>query len=838
MDAATADEDEARWSDVIFRKLEEVERLRSHGQLPLADAATRAYEACDGDLICVLDRHDAPLSPQMLEAIQMFLEKDASDANAVTSDPVNSDHRLTASNSAAKDNAEQDPNNGGDAAGSVAAESTIDAAAAATADAITGVAETCHQQNETHDVNVEMRETNDQRVDEDGESAAVVTVSTVKKPPPDPSTSVDASETASIAMVPWMSSAVHIPEELIQSGRPVSTWLDSSTMMRSETHSDQDQDQQLRAAATNEPADSALEDSALPTYTPAEDFASLCERWPLELEARREIFYCPSPDAAASFAPRSHRRAPCILYWMRNTLRVTHGNFSLETALHLSQRLAIPVVTLCLVPSAIMYPTCHASNVDDAYARWSFATIHRQLQRARLPFIGVTGKSSRKRPSDQDDCNDEGFALFKLLDVFSPHVVVTDNAFDVHARRDLDQLSQFLHATPASSPWALLAIDSSSCTPICSKSDKVQSTLRSPGEQYLYEDDFGREYARHSQNDFQPYAFTAIDKVPAKPSVPDLDYVDRAQLARLLRDLWLEQVNWSIIEPMNTQNSPEMVPFSEMDALQKLDRLLAEFNDRPAIQAELQGEGVMSLLPYIRHGTLFSGHIIHQISAAISSQSPPWTAQARKALAALKVMRSRAFMHLGKERDYALYLSLWTSIQQKPDNESALPAPAYGSFAKCFTLDRLHAFSASSSALNTKFGAETTSGQKNDPGLGAAIYDPYELESARTNDLYWNDIQKFLTKHRYIHPLLIVYWSYRILQWSVSSRAAIAMIESLLHKNALGARSSPDIVFSVWNQLFRLGKPSLLSENEDGVRTFQRLTDEEVSSQPRLQLHP
>uniref|UniRef100_K3X2Y3 Photolyase/cryptochrome alpha/beta domain-containing protein n=1 Tax=Globisporangium ultimum (strain ATCC 200006 / CBS 805.95 / DAOM BR144) TaxID=431595 RepID=K3X2Y3_GLOUD len=507
---------------------------------------------------------------------------------------------------------------------------------------------------------------------------------------------------------------------------------------------------------------------------------------------------------------------------MRNTLRVMHGNFALETALHLSQRLTIPVVTLCLVPSAIVYPTCHASNVDDAYARWSFADIHQQFQRVGLPFIGVTGKSSRKRLRYQDDRNDEGFALFKLLDIFSPHAVVTDNAFDVHAMRDLDQLSQFLHATPTSSPWALVAIDSSSCIPICSKSDKVQSTLRSRGEQYLHEDDFGREYAKYSQNDFQPYAFTAIGKVPAKLAVSESDCVDRVQLALLLRDLRLEQVDWSIIESMNTQNSPEMAPFSEMDALQKLDRLLTGFSDRPAIQAELQGGGVMSLLPYIRHGTLFSGHVIRQISAAISSQPPPRTAQARKALAALK----------------------------KPDSESALLAPAYGSFAKCFALDWLHAFSASSSALDaysvvlptwinndTKFGAGTTSGQKNDPDLGAAIYDPYELESARTNDLYWNDIQKFLTEHRYIHPLLIVYWSYRILQWSVSSRAAIAMIESLLHKNALGASSSPDAIFGVWNQLFRLGTPALMSENEDTVSTFQRLMDQEVSSQPRLQLH-
>lgn len=64
-----------------------------------------------------------------------------------------------------------------------------------------------------------------------------------------------------------------------------------------------------------------------------------------------------------------------------------------------------------------------------------------------------------------------------------------------------------------------------------------------------------------------------------------------------------------------------------------------------------------------------------------------------------------------------------------------------------------------------------------DAPFGGAAYDPCELESARTDDLYWNDLQKFLMDNRYLHPLLVVYWSYRILQWSVSSQAAIAVGE-------------------------------------------------------------
>lgn len=58
---------------------------------------------------------------------------------------------------------------------------------------------------------------------------------------------------------------------------------------------------------------------------------------------------------------------------------------------------------------------------------------------------------------------------------------------------------------------------------------------------------------------------------------------------------------------------------------------------------------------------------------------------------------------------------------------------------------------------------------------GAALYDPHELESARTEDSYWNEIQNLLVEQQYLHPLLVVYWAYRLMTWNVSSRAAIAV---------------------------------------------------------------
>lgn len=52
--------------NAIFSTLDELECLRTQGQLPHSDAATRLYQARGGDFIRVLDHHEAPLSPGMV----------------------------------------------------------------------------------------------------------------------------------------------------------------------------------------------------------------------------------------------------------------------------------------------------------------------------------------------------------------------------------------------------------------------------------------------------------------------------------------------------------------------------------------------------------------------------------------------------------------------------------------------------------------------------------------------------------------------------------------------------------------------------------------------------
>ncbi|KAG6616816.1 uncharacterized protein IUM83_04721 [Phytophthora cinnamomi] len=243
-----------------------------------------------------------------------------------------------------------------------------------------------------------------------------------------------------------------------------------------------------------------------------------------------------------------------------------------------------------------------------------------------------------------------------------------------------------------------------------------------------------------------------------------------------------------------------------------------------------------------------------RINGAIASSPPPTTPQERKAMAMRKVMRSRAVNHLGKERDYALYLALWSAVNGEPSEPNGLTQPDIALLSTSDILSSLTMSAPRTSSLETyqnvlpswAYSSARLGESRNTQVPGAALYDPYELESARTKDLYWNEIQKFLVEQQYLHPLLMVYWAYRVLTWSVSSRAAIATIESLMSQCALGSNNSPDAVFIVWKQLFRLGANDNSSTdatrgsapNLEGLREFQLLLERELASQPKLQLHP
>ncbi|TYZ57939.1 hypothetical protein PybrP1_003567 [[Pythium] brassicae (nom. inval.)] len=801
----------------IFDALLALEQQRARGELAHADTPLRLFRTRAGDFVRVLDAHAPPLSPASVRDVQYQAWRVCELTLGVTAEQLDAIQAFFGQQEAKPAEVSEDPNLDAFIANAGA---DFEARAADSRRSSTGALPTASPLEATNET-----------IAADSLLPAGAKLARVDES----STSADTTPTHNDTTGPsWAASPAETPEDVIGNGGLM------SMLFGSEIEPGDDEAPLLPTSENVIIAASPTAEvpSAEPIKQPLESFAMVCERWPVALEERRRICYMPSPEVAAYYE-QTRTRTPCVLYWMRSTLRATHGNFALESALFLAQRLELPLVTMCLVPNATVYPTCHASNVNDAFSRWSFADVQQQFQQAGLPFVGITGSTAPKKTTAAMESGSAGggYPLFQLFDWFSPYVVVADDPCDLTARRDLDQLAQFLHTTRSTSSWALLAVDSDACVPIYSRLGIVQRTLVA-GEQYLGEDAFNRVYSEYYQKrGGEACAFTQLEIT--RKLVAGSGTFERGALAKLLRQLQLEEADWRIVEALNAQSSPEMAPFSEMDALQKLDRLLAESSDRPAIQAELQGEGILSLLPYIRHGTLFSGYVLHQLAAAISSFPPCRTGHDRKRLAMLKVMRSRALTHLGRERDYALYLAIWTSIQCQSKAAGQILQHAF-SFSRCFPLEALSCFSPPSSldaysmilpswiSNNSKFGAL-------DPPhalFGGAAYDPYELESARTDDLYWNDIQKFLMENRYLHPLLVVYWSYRILQWSISSQAAIATIESLLHKCSLGSATCPDAVFTVWSQLFRLGK----QEQQGGIvpSTLQRVVDEEIASQPKL----
>lgn len=305
----------------------------------------------------------------------------------------------------------------------------------------------------------------------------------------------------------------------------------------------------------------------------------------------------------------------------------------------LSRRLAVPLVVLCLVPSSIVYPVCHSTTASDAYARFSFVELYQQFAQAGVPFFGVTAKEDGVSTShEQQSLALKPNPLYELLDAFAPRAVVTDAMFDSSSRSDMVHLTRYLELNRSSCSWSLLSMDSTTCCPAYQLSMKLQSTLE-PGAAFATEEQFGAEYASFAQPRNGTYVFSPLPRVGTQDAAQNQRRSDL--LATVLEKLQLENVNWEVVKAENTQSSSQMRRFSEGEGLQRLSQLLSGSDSQPAIQAELRGGGVLSLMPFIRHGTLFAGYVLRRINEAIASSPTPTTPQARKALAMRKVNREQ-----------------------------------------------------------------------------------------------------------------------------------------------------------------------------------------------------
>lgn len=371
---------------------------------------------------------------------------------------------------------------------------------------------------------------------------------------------------------------IRTPQQLMELEETAGAWLQPPPAQSEQLH--QAQPEQKPLTQTDGTQLSMTADTQTQLSSSAQ--ASIVDDWPEDLVERRKICFLPAARSSSNT-----RASSCVLYWMRSTLRLSHANFALGTALLLSQWLHLPVAVVCLVPSAAMYPPSHSSSVQDAYARRSFAELKSQAARVGLTLHGVTRSLEAVSTASAVPASR---ALFELLDGFLPAAVVTDEGFDPCAYRELRGLTQYLHENSSSAQWPLFAMDSTSFLPVYRTSSELQESLIAD-HSYLDEHAFGRVYGERLKS-YKPLvnADDSLAKLQAAcsatPENRTNEFASEAFSKRLAR-LQLERVDWAIVRALSLQTGDD-TSFAESQAMSKLDTLLVESMDRPAIQSELQ----------------------------------------------------------------------------------------------------------------------------------------------------------------------------------------------------------------------------------------------------------
>ena len=86
------------------------------------------------------------------------------------------------------------------------------------------------------------------------------------------------------------------------------------------------------------------------------------------------------------------------------------------------------------------------------------------------------------------------------------------------------------------------------------------------------------------------------------------------------------------------------------------------------------------------------------------------------------------------------------------------------------------------------------------------LYTPAQLEAAATDDELWNAAQRQLVRDGRIHNYLRMLWGKKILQWSSSPRAALAVLIELNNKYAVDGRD-PNSYSGIFWTLGRFDRP-------------------------------
>lgn len=631
----------------ISAQLATLEQQRAQGSLPHENTPLRLYSVPTGSFVRVLDQHPEPISPGMLQAIDHFIRESKEPAEVKEENTI-SEEKVEESDEIRQERCERE-----------AKQSTAKETKACESVIIAGIGAATATSTAEMDI-------------DDGNIA---------KPQPVACGSVELAP-------PWERKSISVtPDELVARNELVSEFLGQQFEAKSPMTAKKGNGTQLNDLSDEESKSKPCKTLNYPT---------LFEQWPPQLEERRKMWFVSRNCGRKVSAVRSKHQP--VVYWMHNTLRVMQGNFGLEAAILLTRRLNAPLVVVSLIPSSIVYPICHSTTASDAYARFSLMELYQQFLHAGVAFFGLTFSTlgAPNVANDHQPFSLKPNPLCELLDVFEPIVVVADAMFDSPSRNDVMRLARYLKLHRSSCSWSLLSMDSLTCCPVYQVSAKLKCSFEH-GAAFASEKEFEAEYASFSQARHGTYVFSPL------PRCSDQDRASNRRLAEMLgpvmQRLHLEEVDWHLVKVENSQCSSQMRQFSEGEGLQKLSQLLSDSGGQPAIQAELRGGGVLSLLPFIRHGTLFAGYVLRRISEAIASCPAPTSLQKRKALAMRKVMKSRAANHIGKERDYALYLALWSASRNEIDTSSGLTATTLASLSTSEIIASLDSSSPRTSSL-------------------------------------------------------------------------------------------------------------------------------------------
>ncbi|KDO30606.1 hypothetical protein SPRG_04505, partial [Saprolegnia parasitica CBS 223.65] len=417
--------------------------------------------------------------------------------------------------------------------------------------------------------------------------------------------------------------------------------------------------------------------------------------WSSSLQARCHLL--PSHAAAPV--------APVLVYWIQHVWRM-HHNYALVALSHLSRQLELPVVAFCALPRAMVSlssPPTHACYPS------AIADVRRQLQAHGIPLYAIT--ESKDEAIETRDAR-----LVQALNSFRAQVVVTDDGHATYrtvARLATEQLTS-----------SLLLVDSNCVVPWRRMAVATNETFKNVWAMQL------EDCLRSAPPlEFSPRRQSTVFPPPMSPPFA------------------VHTVAWHLLD-RSTMAARNM---SETAALAHLQELVQSSSvvPRPAIQDELHGRGILSVLPYVRFGSLSPVHLLQSL---LSLQS--------------KVLYTRAIEHIVLAHEMDVHNYELVRLQDHavlPGRDDAITL--YEAYLTSLSLPPV---ATSSTILQ---------------------YLPYELEASATTDGFWNNIQSHLRTTGYLHPVLSRYWAARLVEWSPSVTVALATMEALLFRYAVGATS-------------------------------------------------